>query len=66
MAWWFAQIELAELEVKGGVVIERIVRHLGLWQEECSYIPAPTRRAKRPSIHGSTTPAGDNSEVATW
>ena len=36
-------------------VIERILRHLGLWQEGSARIPAPTRRAKRPSIRGSTT-----------
>ena len=24
-------------------VIERILRHLGLWQEGCACIPAPTR-----------------------
>ena len=38
-------------------VIERILRHLGLWQEGGACIPAPTRRAKRPSIRGSTTPS---------
>jgi hypothetical protein len=36
-------------------VIERILRHLELWQEGGACIPAPTRRAKRPSIRGSTT-----------
>jgi hypothetical protein len=38
-------------------VIERILRHLGLWQEGGASIPAPTRRAKRPSIRNSTTPS---------
>ena len=38
-------------------VIERVLRHLGLWQEGCACIAAPTRRAKRPSIRGSTTPS---------
>jgi len=38
-------------------VIEAILRHLGLWQEGCACIPAATRRAKRPSIRGSTTPS---------
>ncbi len=37
-------------------VIERIRRHLGLRQEGGACIPAPTCRAKRPSIRGSTTP----------
>ena len=36
-------------------IIERILRHLGLWQEECARIAAPIRLAKRPSINGSTT-----------
>ena len=36
-------------------VIERILRHFGLWQEGGACIPAPTLRAKRPSIRGSTT-----------
>ena len=40
-------------------VIERILRHLGLWQEGCACIPAPTRRAKRPSIRGSSDPFPD-------
>ena len=38
-------------------VIERILRHLGLWQEGGACIAVPTRRAKRPSIRGSTTPS---------
>jgi hypothetical protein len=29
-------------------VVERILRHLGLWQEGCACIRARTRRAKRP------------------
>ncbi len=29
-------------------VIERILRHLGLWQEGCACIPAPTPGVKRP------------------
>jgi hypothetical protein len=40
-----------------GGVIERILRHLGLWQEGCACIAALTRQAERPSIRGSTTPS---------
>ena len=38
-------------------VIERILRHLGSGKSRCACIAAPTRRAKRPSIGGSTTPS---------
>jgi hypothetical protein len=47
-------------------VIERILRHLGLWQEGCACIPAPTRRAKRPSIRGSTTPSPTTTPNRSW
>jgi hypothetical protein len=40
-------------------VIERILRHLGLWQEVVPVHRGLTRRAKRPLIHGSTTPLPD-------
>jgi hypothetical protein len=47
-------------------VIERILRHLGLWQEGCACISAPTRRAKRPSIPGSTTPSPITTPNRSW
>ena len=47
-------------------VIERILRHLGLWQEGCACIAAPTRRAKRPSIRGSTTPSSTTTPNRSW
>ena len=47
-------------------VIEGILRHLGLWQEGCACIPAPTRRAKRPSIRGSTTPSPTTTPNRSW
>ena len=47
-------------------VIERILRHLGLWQEGGACIPAPTRRAKRPSIRGSTTPSPTTTPNRSW
>ena len=48
-------------------VIERSLRHLGLWQERgCACIPAPTRRAKRPSIRGSTTPSPTTTPNRSW
>jgi hypothetical protein len=47
-------------------VIERILRHLGLWQEGCACIAAPTRRAKRPSIRGSTTPSPTTTPNRSW
>ena len=40
-------------------VIVCILRHLALWQEVCACIPAPTRRAKRPSIGDSIHPLPD-------
>ena len=48
-------------------VIERILRHLGLWQEgvrRC--IAAATRRAKRPSIRGSTTSSPTTTPNRSW
>ena len=47
-------------------VIERILRHLGLWQEGGACTPAPTRRAKRPSIRGSTTPSPTTTPNRSW
>jgi hypothetical protein len=41
-------------------VSERILRHLGLWQEGVYVHSEPTRRAKRPSIRGSSTPFPDS------
>ena len=47
-------------------VIERILRHLGLWQKGCGCIPAPTRRAKRPSIRASTIPSPTTTPNRSW
>ena len=47
-------------------VIERILRHLGLWHEGGACIPAPIRRAKRPSIRGSTTPSPSTTPNRSW
>jgi hypothetical protein len=48
-------------------VIERILRNLGLWQEGVrGCIAAATRRAKRPSILGSTTSSPTTTPNRSW
>ena len=47
-------------------VIERILRHLGLWQEGVRVHCGTDLRAKRPSIRGSTTPSPTTTQNRSW
>ncbi len=47
-------------------VSERICAISGSGKRGCACIPAPTRRAKRPSVRGSTIPSPTTISNRTW